>query len=97
MTREQFKEYLRYIEDINEFTGKLSEIGIETIDCPQVLYAEDIFFAWLSSEFGENGADVVSWWLYEETEKVLFNEDGTSINVEGIDDLYMYLINNFSK
>ena len=95
MTREQFKKYIREIEAVAELSGKLADLGIETLDCKELFYAEEIFFAWLKSCFGDEGEDLVSWWLYEDVEKILYEEDGTEINVENIDDLYSYIEENY--
>lgn len=92
MTREQFKNGLREIESINEIIEKLSELGIDTLGCEEVLFAEDIFFGWVTDTFGEDGADIVECWLYSDDEnKTVKLDDGRTVNVEDIDDLYSYL------
>ena len=91
MTREQFKECLRKVEEVGELQKKLSDLGIETIDCNEIFYADDIFFEWVRSCFGKEGEELVSWWLYEEVDKIIHGPDGTETNVEDIDDLYSYL------
>ena len=91
MTREQFKKYIREIEEIAELSDKLADFGIETIECKELFRAEEIFFAWLEQDFGKNGADLVSWWLYEDVPKVIYEPDGSETNLENIDDLYSYV------
>lgn len=97
MTREQFKKCIREVESVSELSDKLAELGIETIDCKEIFYAGEIFFAWLKSCFGDEGEDLVSWWLYEDVDKIIYEPDGTEINIENIDDLYSYLEKNCGR
>ena len=97
MTREQFKNGLRGIESINEIIEKLSELGIDTLGCEEILFAEDIFIGWVADTFGEDGADIVEYWLYAGDENKTVKLDGRVVNVEDIDDLYSYLETNLRK
>lgn len=91
MDREQFKRNLRKVEKISALSDKLSNLGIETLQCRELFYASEIFFDWVKSEFGEEGEDIVAWWMYEDVDKILYVEDGTEIDLEDINDLYNYL------
>ena len=91
MDRKQFKKSLRKVEKISELSDKLADLGIETLQCKELFYASEIFFDWVKECFGEDGEDLVSWWMYEDVDKILYVEDGTEINIEDIDDLYSYL------
>ena len=95
MKREDFKDCIRKLEAIAELGNKLSDLKIETIECKELYYADEIFFKWVKDEFGEAGEDLVSWWLYEEVEKIVYEEDGTETNLEDIDALYTYLLENY--
>lgn len=95
MKREDFKDCIRKLEAIAELGNKLSDLKIETIECKELYYADEIFFKWVKDEFGEAGEDLVSWWLYEEVDKIVYEEDGTETNLEDIDALYTYLLENY--
>lgn len=97
MTREQFKKYIRKVEEVSEFSGKLSDLGVEILNCKELFYVDEIFSAWVKSDFGEEGEDLVSWWLYEDVDKILYKEDGGEISLEDIDDLYTFLEKNYTK
>ena len=45
----------------------------------------------LKEQVRKEGEELVSWWLYEEVDKIIHGPDGTETNVEDIDDLYSYL------
>ena len=96
MTRQEFKDCIRKLKEITEFGNKLSNLNVETIDCKEFYYAADIFFSWVKSVFGGSGEDLVTWWLYEEVDKIIYEEDGTETNLENIDDLFSYLVANYS-
>lgn len=95
MKREDFKDCIRKLEAITEFGNKLSDLKIETIECKELFYADEIFFKWVKDEFGEAGEDLVSWWLYEDVDKIVYEKDGTETNLENIDALYTYLLENY--
>ena len=95
MKREDFKDCIRKLEAIAELGNKLSDLKIETIECKELYYADEIFFKWVKDEFGEAGEDLVSWWLYEEVDKIVYEKDGTETNLEDIDALYTYLLENY--
>ena len=95
MNREAFKEAVRKVEAVTELSNRLSDLGIETLDCKELFYADEILFCWLRDVFGEDGADLVSWWMYEDVEKVIYENDGTETDLENIDDLYSYLEENY--
>ncbi len=97
MKREDFKDCIRKLEEITELGNKLSDLKIGTIECKELYYADEIFFKWVKDEFGEAGEDLVSWWMYEGVEKVVYEVDGSETNLENIDDLYSYLEKFYGK
>ena len=100
MTKEDFKECIEKIQGVMELGDKLSDLNIEIIDCQEAFAGEEIFFMWLKSEFGEEGEDVVGWWLFEADDKVVYEdtENGDKeIRLDTAEDLYDYLVENFGK
>lgn len=97
MTREQFKECIRKVEGVNEIIDNLDDLGISIMDCPEVFASNDVFMMWVLDEFGEEGEDLVYWWVYEDVDKIIYEPDGTETNLENIDDLYTYLDENYRK
>lgn len=106
MTREKFKEMIYNIEEYNDFVDELYKLKIDIYNCKYTEYAGIFFDELMKSEFGEDGLDLISWWLYEEVDhKIYETEDGqkewyySPEKIEGeviadltnIDDLYDYL------
>ncbi len=90
----------------NGLYDKLYDLGIDTINCKYLDTAGVFFDELMKSEFGIDGADLVSWWMYEDVdhkiyapgeERKEFYYPGEEIHGEviadlnDIDDLYIYL------
>ena len=107
MTREKFKDLVYKMLEHDELYNKLLELGIDTIDC-KYLETPGIFFDALMQEtFGIEGADLVSWWMYENVDHKIyapstgekeFYYPGEEIHgevvadLDNIDDLYDYIV-----
>lgn len=87
------------MEGVNEFSDKLYELGIDVINCKPVEYAGIFFDELMRAEFGADGLDLVSWWMYEDVDHKIYaaNQEEEMIHGEviadlnNIDDLYDYL------
>ncbi len=95
MTRQDFKKCIEKIQAVADLSDKLSKLNIETIDCVELFAAEEIFFLWVKSEFGEEAEDLASWWVYEDVKKTIYEKDGTETHLDDEDALYDYLVSNF--
>ena len=100
------------VKKCSDFTDKLYELGIDTINCSYLEHANYFFHKWMEECFGKEGADIVSWWIYEDVEHKIY-KDGTcskeyyekTEKVDGeviadlteLDDLYDYLLVNYKK
>lgn len=78
----------------NEFYHKLYDLGIDAINCKYLETAGVFFDELMKKEFGEDGLDLVTWWMYEDVDHVLYDshdEAKVIANLNNIDDLYLYL------
>lgn len=107
MTREKFKDLIYKMQESNEFYDKLYDLGIDTINCKYLEYAGIFFDELMRSHFGDDGLDLISWWLYEDVDhKIYAAGDGEGrdwffkdekpdrdviADLNDIDDLYDYL------
>lgn len=92
MTKEEFKELVQYIREISDFYDKLYKLGIDIIECKAYDYAGIFFDKLMLNEFGKDGADFINWWLYEDVDHVIYDDENESTDVNDIDDLYDYLV-----
>lgn len=87
MTREKFKDLIYKMQEHNELYDKLYDFGIDAINCKYMEYAGIFFDELMRSEFGEDGCDLVSWWLYEDVDHCIYEpyegEDKKEFYFEG--------------
>ena len=106
MTREKFKELIYDLEEYNDFIDELYKLKIDVYECKYVDYAGVFFDELMKSEFGTDGLDLISWWLYEDVDHKIYEKaDGSPgwcypddennrkviADLNNIDDLYDYL------
>ena len=99
MTREKFKEMVYNIEEYNDFVEELYKLKIDVYNCKYTDYAGIFFDELMRSEFGEDGLDLITWWLYEDVDHKIYaaNQEEEMLHGEviadlnNIDDLYDYL------
>ena len=106
MTKEKFKDLMYKMQEINEFEDKLYDMKIDIFDCKLVEYPAVFFDELMRSEFGEDGLDLISWWLYEDVDHKIYESDDNApewfwsdekidrkviADLNNIDDLYDYL------
>lgn len=112
MNRKQFVEAVETVKKNSDFINKLFELGIDTINCDYLSNVDYFFSKWMEECFGKDGAELVSWWIYEDVEHKLYKEgscskeyykkgekmDGEVIaDLTELDDLYDYLLVNYKK
>ena len=99
MTRETFTKIIDNLNRVYDWHQKLYDLGINieneiTYDALEILSKELI-----ESEFGEDGYDWFSWWLYElpfikkgnYKDSYALEPDGTPIVLDTADQLYDFL------
>ena len=106
MTRGRFKEVVKMMLEHNELYDKLYDLGIDIINCGYMETAGVFFDELMRSEFGVDGADLVSWWMYEDVDHKIYASPGERkpfyfpgevthgeviADLNDIDDLYSYL------
>ena len=99
MTKDRFKELVYTMLEHDELYHKLYDLGIDTLSCKYMECAGIFFDELMKSEFGNDGADLVSWWMYDDVDHKIYaaNQEEEMIHGEviadlnNIDDLYDYL------
>lgn len=90
MTLEAFKKVISLLKKESEKTGKLYKLGLDLFNFNDDLQqAISIMF---KSHYSEEGEDFISWWLWEDGRKVLFDKDDNVVNdLTRIEDLWAYV------
>ena len=72
ITKEKFKELVYQMLEVNDFQNKLYDLGIDTINCKYFEAIDRVFAEFMITMFGEDGYDLISWWMYEEVDHCLY-------------------------
>ena len=72
LTKEKFKDLVYKMLEHNEFYDKLYDLGIDAINCKYMETAGIMFDELMKAVFGEDGVDLISWWMYEDVDHVLY-------------------------
>lgn len=99
LSKEKFIEYLTTIIKYNEEVDKwIDFFKTDIFESPlfqRSFDLIDIVIKYLS----DNNADIedlISWWLYEDVDKLIFLPDDTTIDVKTPDKLYDYIMNDMN-
>lgn len=90
MDKESFINTICKYQKLIEISDKLNELGINLYEGVITDSIDAIFDAWLAEFLNEEDIDIIYWWLFEDVDKIIYDED-KEINVEKIEDLYNYL------
>lgn len=90
MTFETFKQVIELLKIESEKIEKLYNLEIDLYNFVDIYHS--IINMLLRSHYSFDGEDIISWWLYEDTEKKLYDCDGNEINdLTNIEDLWKYV------
>ena len=89
----KFIEYLKSYQSGTTFLEEMDDAGLDLYETPLTASSDTLFQAWLEQILNEEGQDLVYWWLFEDVDKIITDNDN-EINVEDIEDFTKYLLNN---
>lgn len=90
MTFEVFNQVIELLKKEDEKLHTLYKLDIDLYNfCDNM---QKIITMLLRSHYSFIGEDIISWWLYEDTEKILYNKDGDVVDdLTSIEDLWKYV------
>ena len=88
MNFETFKELIKAIQDQDKKTNDLYKLGMDITECNNGYHK--IFELLFTSIFTEPGYDIITWWLYDSSEKVITVDD-EKYDVLNIENLYNFM------
>lgn len=102
MTKKDFCEIIDSCNTIYDYHGKLTEVGIDITNRKYLNSIDYFIYYIINNEYGENGWDWFSWWLYElpslkrkdSKESYATEADGTPIILDTPEQLYDFLEKN---
>lgn len=95
MNKELFIKYIDLVKQYKEQEDKLyEEFRLELYESTIGDIVGKLMDLCLDTSFTEAGSDLVLWWLYENVDKIIYNEDNTESDVTDINDLWDFMISN---
>ena len=99
LSKEKFIQYLNSIKNLDNEVDKWEDfLRIDIFESPlfqRSFDLIDIVIKYLSDN-NTDIEDLISWWLYEDVDKLIFLPDGTTIDIETPDKLYDYIMNDMN-
>lgn len=104
ISRKEFKEFVESSQKITEFFDNCYKIGIDIHDKVRDNIGHIEYFL-IKENFGEDGYGWFTWWMYDlpslkksnPNDNHAFESDGTPIKLDTVDDLYDFLLENYSN
>lgn len=102
MTKKDFCEIIDSCNTIYDYHEKLTEVGIDITNRKYLNSIDYFIYYIINNEYGKNGWDWFSWWLYElpslkrktPKESYATEADGTPIILDTPEQLYDFLEKN---
>lgn len=103
ITKKDFKEFVESSQKITEFFDNCYKIGIDIHKVRDNI--GHIEYLLIKENFGEDGYGWFTWWMYDlpslkkssPNDNHAFESDGTPIKLDTVDDLYDFLLENYSN
>lgn len=94
MSKEKFVSTIDYYQNFLDKADKLEALGINLYDGPLVESIDFVFDAWINEITGEAGSDLIYWWLFENVEKAIYEDNKVIATLDTVEDLYNYMKEN---
>ena len=90
MTLETFKQIVFLLKKDSERSDKLYKLGMDVINFNDELHG--VINLLFKAHYSEEGEDMISWWLWEDTDKFLFDGEGNQTHdLTKIEDIWKYV------
>lgn len=98
MDYKKFKQLIEANKNTDKFINKCSDIlNADLWETPmfeEIGLLRDTLF---EEAFGEDGMDIINWWLYENVDHTITHQDGTKYHLKTPRDLYNYVTTCLDK
>lgn len=94
MTYHLFSKGIKNYQDFNTYLDNLKDAGFDIFDTALIEKAYFVFDTWIESILNEEGQDLMYWWLFEDVDKIIYENGKPDTNVEKLEDLYAYMQNS---
>jgi len=90
MTFEAFQQIILLLKKDSDKSMKLYKFGFDDLNLKEGLH--DVITILLKSHYSEAGEDWISWWLWEDVKRIVFDEKGEEVvDLTNVEDLWKYV------
>ena len=94
MSKEKFVETLLKYQNFLDVSDQLMNLGIDLTEGPITMAIDTLLDSWIDSITGEAGSDLIYWWLFEDVEKNIYEDDKVIAILDTAENLYDYMKEN---
>ena len=91
LNKEQFREFIELVKKYEDISDSWYNLGIDILNSDLFNISDKISSLFISSHFTNEGYDLVTWWLYENVSKEIYEND-TTIVIDTVDKFWEFLI-----
>ena len=89
MTLEAFEQIVSFLKKDSDRLSKLYKLGIDLYNLQDDLH--HVISITLKSHYSEEGEDIISWWVWEDGDKTITYQDGTTRDINKMEDVWKYI------
>jgi hypothetical protein len=94
MSEEKFVETLLKYQNFLDVSDRLMDLGIDLTEGPVTMAIDTLLDSWIDAITGEAGSDLIYWWLFEDVEKKIYEDDKVVATLDTAENLYNYMKEN---
>lgn len=94
MSEEKFVETLLKYQNFLDVSDRLVDLGIDLTEGPVTMAIDTLLDSWIDAITGEAGSDLIYWWLFEDVEKKIYEDDKVVATLDTAENLYNYMKEN---
>ena len=94
ISKEVFIDCIKSYERGLEFLRNMDKMGLDLYETPLCYASDTVFDMWLKVITDEEGSDLIYWWLFEDVEKKIYEDDKVIADLKDEEALYIYMKEN---
>lgn len=94
MSKEKFVDTLLKYQNFLNVSDQLMDLGIDLTEGPVTMAIDTLLDSWIDSITDEAGSDLIYWWLFEDVEKKIYEDDKVVATLDTVENLYNYMKEN---
>lgn len=89
MTLEALQQIISFLKKDSDRLAKIYKLGVDLYNLQDDLH--HVISITLKSHYSEEGEDIISWWVWEDGDKTITYQDGSTRDINKIEDMWKYI------